>query len=289
MTILDAMEKAKRLHRERESTSQSNQPRRIVAPSDTGLLKVLDDGTNAAVAGPAIGGLGRVHFDPDACERNRILYTDEQLAAEARGAAAYRLLRGRILQRARAKDWSCLGITSPGPGEGKTVTTVNLALAIAREKQRTVYLLDLDMRNPRTMAYLGARPSASIAQYFSDSLAVADVLFDTDVEGLVIAGATEPVRNASELLATSRLDELLQAIRRRSAGALILIDLPPVTSTDEALVVAPRVNALFMVASEGRTRRDALARSMDLLSDHTVAGMILNRSSESIGADYYSY
>ena len=212
-----------------------------------------------------------------------------QLAAEARGAAAYRLLRGRVLQRARAKDWSCLGITSPGTGRGqdghdrqsrtrhRTREAAHRLLARSRHAQPAVD--GLSRRAPVRVA----------AQYFSDSLTVADVLFDTDVERLVIAGATEPVRNASELLATSRLDELLQAIRRRSAGALILIDLPPVTSTDEALVVAPRMDALFIVASEGRTRRDALARSMDLLSDHPVAGLILNRSSESIGADYYSY
>ena len=225
--------------------------------------------------------IGRLQIDPDVCERNRILCTDAHLAAEARGAAAYRLLRGRILQQVRDKNWSCIGIASPGPGEGKTVTTLNLALAIAREKQRTVYLLDLDMRNPRVMEYLGVRPTASLARYFSESLAAGDVLFETDVEGLILAGATEPVRNASELLATSRLDELLFGIRRRSSNALILIDLPPVTSTDEALVVAPRLDALFIVASEGRTRRDALERSMDLLSDFTVAGMILNRASES--------
>jgi len=289
MTVLEALEKAKRLKREREAASRPGEPRRIVAPGDTGMLRVLDEKASVAVEAAPIDRLGRVQFDPEACERNRILYTEEQLAKEPRGAAAYRMLRGRVLQRVRANNWSCIGIASPGPGEGKTVTTLNLALAISREKQRTVYLLDLDMRNARVMEYLGARPTASLARYFSESLAAGDVLFETDVEGLILAGATEPVRNASELLATSRLDELLLGIRRRSSNALILIDLPPVTSTDEALVVAPRLDALFIVACEGRTRRDALERSMDVLSDFPVAGMILNRASEAIGADYYAY
>jgi len=289
MTIMEALERAKRLHSQRETSTRSSDSRQLVAPNDTGMLKILDAGGSARIEVEAVQSLGRLQIDPGICERNRILYTDDHLAAEARGAAAYRLLRGRVLQQMRAKNWSCIGISSPGPGEGKTVTTLNLALAIAREKQRTVYVLDLDMRNPRVMDYLGAHPTASISRYFSESLPAADVLFETDVERLIVAGATEPVRSASELLATSRLDELLLSIRNRSPDALILIDLPPVMSTDEALVVAPRVDAMFIVSSEGRTRRDALARAIDLLSDFPVAGIISNRSSESMGADYYAY
>lgn len=289
MTIMDALEKAKRLHSQREVSSRTGNSRRLVAPNDTGMLKVLDAGGSDEPEAEAIDSIGRLPIDPNVCEQNRILYTDAQLAAEARGAAAYRLLRGRILQQVRAKNWSCIGIASPGPGEGKTVTTINLALAIAREKQRTVYLLDLDMRSPRVMHYLGARPTASLSRYFSEALPAGDVLFETDLERLIIAGATEPVPSASELLATSRLDVLLQSIRHRSPDALILIDLPPVMSTDEALVVAPRVDALFIVASEGRTRRDALARAIDQLGDFPVAGIISNRSSESMGSDYYAY
>jgi len=289
MTIMEALERAKRLHSQRETSTRSSDSRRLVAPDDTGMLKVLDAGVSVGIEVEAMHSLGRLQVDPGVCERNRILYTDEHLAAEARGAAAYRLLRAQVLQRMRANNWSCIGISSPGPGEGKTVTTLNLALAIAREKQRTVYLLDLDMRSPRVMDYLGASPTASLSRYFTESLAAGDVLFETDMEGLIIAGATEPVRNASELLATLRLDDLLRSIRLRSPDALILIDLPPVMSTDEALVVASRLDALFLVATEGRTRRDALVRTIDQLGDFPVAGIIANRSSESMSADYYLY
>ena len=60
-------------------------------------------------------------------------------------------------------------------------------------------------------------------------------------------------------------------------------------AVDEALVVAPRTDAMFVVVAELVTRRDALAKAADLLSDFTVAGVILNRSSEQMGGDYYGY
>ena len=290
MTILEALERAKRLHREQGTRSHKpGASGRSVELADTGMLRVLDEKAIAEAEVASVEGLGRIRIDPKACERNRILFTDEQLAQEARGAAAYRILRGRVLQRVRVSNWSCIGIASPGPGEGKTVTTLNLALAIAREKQRTVFLLDLDMRNPSVLQYLGVQPTASLAGYFAEKLAGSEVLFETDVDRLIVAGATEPVRNASELLATSRLDDLLLAIRRRSPDALIMIDLPPVTSTDEALVVAPRVDALFLVVGEGRTRRDALERSTEVLGDFPLAGLILNRAGEGLGTQYYGY
>jgi len=291
MTILEALERAKSLKKERHERPESREQRRLPMAGDTATLRVLHEGVQAEPEPESepMAALGRLEVDPEACERNRILYLDEQIAQEPRGAAAYRMLRGRMRHRALASNWSALGITSPGPGEGKTVTTLNVAISIAREKQRTVYVLDLDMRAPKVMQYLGVNPPGSLSAYFSDALTAAEVLFETDMEKLIVAGATEPSRDASELLATSRLDELMLAIRRRSPDALILIDLPPVTSTDEALVVAPRVDALFLVATEGRTRRDALVRSIDLLSDFLVAGIILNRSSEESGDDYYAY
>ena len=45
------------------------------------------------------------------------------------------------------------------------------------------------------------------------------------------------------------------------------MDLPPVNVTDEALVVAPRVDAMLLVVSEGKTQRSDLARALGVLSD----------------------
>ncbi len=231
----------------------------------------------------------RVEFDSTACTKNHVLVTEEQLVDAGRAAAAYRLMRSRVLHRVKAGGWSCVGITSPGPGEGKTVTTLNLAISIAREQQRMVYLLDLDMRNASVLERIGVRTPRALSQFFTDNLTPDEVLFATGVPNLVIAGNRESVPSASELLASERLDELLRHIRRRSKGALILIDLPPVLSTDEALVVAPRTDAMFLVVAEGVTRRTGLQRALGLLGDFNLAGIILNRSSEDLGTDHYGY
>lgn len=290
MTIQDALERAKQLRKTREGAPvpRPEQPRSTL--DDTASLAILREPV-PEVPEPQVRyePLGRVDFDAATCEESNVLLTVEQLARAGRAAASYRLMRGRVMHRIKSGNWSTVGITSSGPGEGKTITTINLAMSIARDKQRTVYLLDLDMRNPSVFARTGVQPPSELSRYFDDGCAPHEVLYTTNVENLVVAGNRTSVPTASELLASPRLDELLKHMRRRSPGALILIDLPPVLSTDEALVVAPRADAMFLVVSEGVTRRDSLARATDLLGDFNVAGIIMNRSTDDVGGDYYGY
>ena len=290
MTIMEALERAKLMRKAKEETAVHRRVERqqVLVEEPAEPLILQDTLSSESGAGPEeFAALERVDFDAAIGEAHHVLVQDQATDAAARADAAYRMLRGRVLNRIRTSNWSCVGISSPGPGEGKTVTTLNLAICIAREKQRPVYLLDLDMRNPSVLAYVGVRPPIGLSRYFSDGLSADQVLFETNMPGLIVGGNREPVANASELLATSRLAQLLAYIRRRSPDALIIIDLPPVMSTDEALVVAPKVDGMLLVVSEGITRRDQLRRCTDMLSDFPVAGIIMNRSSEGLGRKYY--
>jgi Mrp family chromosome partitioning ATPase len=69
----------------------------------------------------------------------------------------------------------------------------------------------------------------------------------------------------------------------------VLVDLPPINVTDEALLVAPRVDAFLMVVSEGKTERKNLAQALHTLSEFTIAGVVLNRSSDSHTIEYTHY
>jgi protein-tyrosine kinase len=232
----------------------------------------------------------RLPIDRKIAEECRILLPDTAEGATSAAAASYRMLRTRFLQRLRSNHWTSLAITSPGAGEGKSVTALNLALSIARDKSCDVFLLDLDMRNPSICRYLGAQPERELLSYFAGIGDPADALFSIGVDNLAIGGSVTPSAQASELIANPRLTELLGYIRGIAANPVVIVDVPPLLVTDEALLVAPRVDATALVVAEGRTRRDSLARARQLLADFTFAGVILNCSSQNYGADsYYGY
>lgn len=231
----------------------------------------------------------RVQFEPHMARENRLLLSAS--VAEDRGTvAAYGMLRTRILHRVRSKGWHTIGVTSAAPKDGKSLTAVNLALSLARENNSVVVLLDLDMRNPSVCRTLGITPAKELRDFFEQRIPTPDDLFmSIGIENLIIAGSLTATQNSAELLASTRLEELLQFIRSSTTNPLILIDLPPVLSPDDALVVAPRIDAIVLVASEGITPRADLQKASELLAEFPIAGLVLNRSSDASQKYGYGY
>ncbi|HEX4241920.1 MAG TPA: CpsD/CapB family tyrosine-protein kinase [Steroidobacteraceae bacterium] len=227
--------------------------------------------------------------DLKACRERRLLLT-VQTDDDKACVASYRMLRTRLLHRARNSNWTTVAVTSAGPNDGKTTTIINLALSMAREKGRDVVLLDLDMRNPSVCRALGVHPKHELRDYLDRGQAFDDLFFTLPgADNLLIAGSVTPTETASELLAGAVFDEMLNHVKRGTADPLILIDLPPILVTDDALVVAPKIDAVLVVASEGSTSRSELEKALQLVSEFTVAGVVLNRASET-SADYnYAY
>jgi protein-tyrosine kinase len=229
-----------------------------------------------------------VTVDAELCRERRLLLQNADEADNA-AVAAYRILRTRLLQRAKSQGWKTIAVTSAGPNDGKTLTTLNLAFSMAREKSREVVLLDLDMRNPSVCRTLGIHPPCELAEYLDRGEEVQRLFFSVSSDNLLIAGSTVPRQNASELLASGRFDELMRVVREGTVDSVVLIDLPPVLLTDDALVVAAKVDALLVVASEGMTGRADLAKALHILSEFPIAGLVLNRSVESKPAYEYGY
>ena len=212
------------------------------------------------------------------------------LAGNAHVGAAYRMVRTRLLH-----TWRTLttGRRSPSRARRRAraspLTALNLALNIARDRTTSVFLIDLDMRNPSICRYLGVQPPQELMAFFASQASPAGMFFSIGPENLAIAGSTSTTAFASELLAGRRLEDLIAYMKGVADNPDRLVDLPPVLLTDEALLVAPRVDATLLVVSEGRTRRDCLVRAKGMLADFPFAGVILNRSSENLGARGYDY
>jgi capsular exopolysaccharide synthesis family protein len=225
--------------------------------------------------------------DQEACAENRVLISSDGGSDNSTAAASYRMLRTRILQRARTNGWHVIGVTSPGAGEGKTITAINLALSISREKNNHVFLIDLDMRNPKICRYLGVDPVVEINGLFDGTAKAEDLFFAIGVENLSIVGTRTGTDNASEMLAAGKVEILFDYIRSISSNPLILVDLPPILSTDDALIMAPKMDGCLLVVSEGKTRRESTVKAIEVLDEFTIAGIVLNRSKELL-TDYYS-
>lgn len=203
-------------------------------------------------------------------------------------ADAYGMLRTRVLHRMRQNGWQALAVTSPGQGEGKTLTAINLAISLAREVNHTVLLVDFDLRRPSIHRYFGYQPPKGLSDYVAGEATVGEILFNPSVERLVVLPNTKPMLNSSEVLSSPTVVQLVEELKSRYPERLVIFDLPPLLSTDDALAFSPYVDAVLMVVEEGGTKRDQLERAVEMLGGNaTLLGTVLNKSREAMANDYY--
>jgi Mrp family chromosome partitioning ATPase len=101
------------------------------------------------------------------------------------------------------------------------------------------------------------------------------------VQRFYVLPTLTPVSGSSETLASANTRRLLDELKDRDPGRLLVVDLPPVLLSDDALMVAPLLDALILVVNERRTKREDVVRVIELLGNTRIVGTVLNRSSES--------
>ncbi len=218
-------------------------------------------------------------FNPSVAhlERYRVMNPD---AAEP-AAASYRMLRTQVLQRLDAHGWRSLAIFSAGAEDGKTTTAINLAVSLASDRLHTVLLVDFDFKRPTLAECLGLSPDFGADDALTGRAPLEDCLYHPDgFERLVVLPARSTLTNSSEILAGPGSRQLVAELRARYPERVIIFDLPPVLSADDALSFAPLVECGLVVAAEGRTRRNDLVRTVELLNKTPLVGTVLNRAAD---------
>jgi len=215
-------------------------------------------------------------------ERRIVDWADKRPAAQA-----YRMLRTQVLQRARAHHLSTVGVISAANGEGKTLTAINLALGVAAEPNQSVLLMDLDLKRPSIARTLGLQLDQGLEAWFAGSAKLENLWCGLEgAERLFLMPTLAAVPDSSEVLARSATAKMLQDLKERDPGRLMIVDLPPVLLSDDVITLAPRLDAVVLVVTEGRTRREDVARTLELLGNTRVIGTVLNQATESEKRSY---
>jgi protein-tyrosine kinase len=181
-------------------------------------------------------------------------------------------------------------VASAMPGDGKTFTSINLALSIAREKDVSVLLIDADVAKPHISRMLGVDQEKGLLDALRDtSLHIEDLILATDIRGLSVLPAGTPAENATELLASDRMQQLMRRIVALNPSQMVLFDSPPLLVTSESRVVAKIVGQVVLVVCADRTPQKAVFDSLDILGQGKSVGIVLNQGGESSGSYGYGY
>ncbi len=211
--------------------------------------------------------------DPKQAEANRIV----TLSGESTHITEqYRMLRTQILQKTEGEGDNCLMVTSSVDGEGKSTTAINLAVAIAKEVHKTVLLVDADLRRPSIHKYLGLTPEQGLSHYLLDNVPLENLLIRTGVEKLTFLPAGSPMVDSTEILRSTRMQELIREVKERYKNRYVIFDTTPLLQTADSCVLAQFMDGIVFVVQAEKTPRKEVAEALKLLEDRNVLGMVMN-------------
>lgn len=230
-----------------------------------------------------------IALDRAVMEENNVL----PLVTDPAALRAYKILRTRLLRRLEANQWQSFAVTGATPSEGKTLTAINLAMALAQDSSTWVFLVDLDLQRPKVADYLGItnrNGERGLTDYLLGDATLDQITYSpNNMDRLAVIPNFQAVANASDLLTSARMDELVRTLEGEVPRRIVIFDMPPVLASDDVLAFAPQVDGMLLVVAEGTTSRDALRGAKELLTEMNLLGVVLNRSDVQDEGAYYSY
>jgi Mrp family chromosome partitioning ATPase len=172
-----------------------------------------------------------------------------------------------------------LGVTSALRGEGVTYVTRSLALVLASDASKNVCVVDLNWAAPSE--WVDAAPQVGIADVLRDGGSLDQAFLPTGNQGLsFLPAGTADMAERPVMANSPELEDLLVELDRRFDH--VLIDLPAVHATSEALTLAEYSNGIALVVSHGVTPEGQVRATLDQLHGVALTGIILNRATSKI-------
>jgi receptor protein-tyrosine kinase len=207
-----------------------------------------------------------------------------------------RLIKRRLLRRAfdnrdATNSLSHLVmVTSAKPREGKTFAATNIAISISLEEDYNVLLVDADIRRQALRQNLGLEANQGFVDLLlNPSLDLADVLLRTNIPRLSVLPAGTMSDRAPELLASSRMRDLIDDMAQRYRDRIILFDTAPCLVSSDAATLAAHVGQVIFVVEAEQTQQHEIVAGLNLISACPEISLILNKAQPLATTSYGGY
>lgn len=202
-------------------------------------------------------------------------------------AESFRTIRTNLQYMMGDKRKGLIVVTSNSPGEGKTFCSINLAAILAKGGKKVI-LLELDLHRPRVQKGLDITSVNGFSTIAIGKCEIPDAVLSTTVENLdvILSGPLPP--NPSEIVVSSKLEEVLDFCRDNYD--FTIIDTPPVGLISDALVLMKKADCTLFVVSTKVSYRTIINNVLELFQQHNVkqVSFILNYVKKKRSRYYYS-
>ncbi len=183
-----------------------------------------------------------------------------------------------------------LAIVSAVRNEGKSIVACNVAAAIASlSSQRSVALVDLDLRSPSIAQMLQIRISVGIEQVLQGRAQLDEARVSLAEPEIDVYPSAQPHRAAHELLVLPAFETFIRELEARYSA--VIIDTPPTLLVPDSTLIMHSVGHCLAIARAGMSRVHYFTDMLDRLPREKMLGKVLNNvplPSHERG-DYYYY
>ena len=181
-------------------------------------------------------------------------------------------------------------VTSPYPGEGKTTLSVNLSIALAQTGSTCI--VDADLRKEGIAGLLGIKPAHGLSDVLANQMNLDEVLVPAgNIPNLTLLSTGPAVTDPAQLVTSGAMNEVIRQLRMRFD--FVLVDSPPIVPFADGRALSTLVDGVVLVGRSGVTKREGLARALELLQEVQCApilDVVLNAAeSASINYSHYRY
>ena len=185
---------------------------------------------------------------------------------------AFRILRTNMSFMAKKdKPLQVITFTSFNSGAGKSFVAKNLADSLAYTKKKVI-LIDLDIRKA-SLSHRMHKHGVGMTNYLADeTIALNDIIHDSE-KGYDFINAGTSAPNPAELLMESRLDSLIEELRKRYD--YIVVDNVPVGVVADATIANRIADLTIFVVRAGRLDKRQLPDIEKLYQEKVLNNMAL--------------
>ena len=166
-------------------------------------------------------------------------------------------------------------VTSATEGAGTTTVAAHLALTMAEDGEKSVLLVDANLRAPAVHRIFGLDSGDGLSEWDGTSPLPVQKLVAPPNLHVLTAGT--PTDNGLFALHISRLTEITRRVK--AEFDFVIWDTPPVVRHPDAPLLGPLVDGVLVVIESDRTPADALAVAREQLVSMggRLLGAVMNR------------
>lgn len=189
----------------------------------------------------------------DSSANKKVYLLSDKLSFSAQ--EAYRSLRTNVTFVLPGEGCKCIGITSPTPGDGKSTTAANLAISLGQIGKRVI-LVDCDMRLPTVATKFRVPATPGLSDFLVGHARIEEVIRVSERHNIHLLPAGNIPPEPTALLESRQFECLIAAFRENYD--YILIDLPPVVTVPDAVILAKRLDGYLLTVREKQTENRAI-------------------------------